>query len=172
LPFVFGTGAALSAGAAGVILTPPEHAAPARRLALAAAAAEGPLMELMKRRLGSHGEVYRRGTSGRMANLSRACIVSGGTLLRARGRSSRAAAVAGGVLLSVGAIATRWSVFTAGFASAADPSYVVGPQRGLINRGQRRGAARGQSRVAAVDPGAGTPALTYSAGQSSNSALS
>ncbi|MBV8998383.1 MAG: polysulfide reductase NrfD, partial [Solirubrobacterales bacterium] len=30
LPFVFGSGAALSAGAAAVIATPPEHAAPAR----------------------------------------------------------------------------------------------------------------------------------------------
>src|SRR6185437_4478087 len=35
LPFVFGSGAALSAGAATVIITPPEHAAAARRLALA-----------------------------------------------------------------------------------------------------------------------------------------
>ena len=40
LPFVFGSGAALSAGAAAVAVTPVEHARPARRLALAAAAVE------------------------------------------------------------------------------------------------------------------------------------
>ena len=39
LPFVFASGAAMSAGAATVALTPPAAAAPARRLALAGAAA-------------------------------------------------------------------------------------------------------------------------------------
>ena len=36
----------------------------------------------------------------------------------------------------------RWSVFKAGFASVADPKYVVEPQRERIERGERRGAAR------------------------------
>jgi len=40
LPFVFAAGAALSAGAGAAIATPPQDAAPARRLALAAAVAE------------------------------------------------------------------------------------------------------------------------------------
>jgi len=162
LPFVFAAGAALSAGAANVIWTRPEDGAGARRLALAGAAAEGPLMELMIKRLGKHGEMYKRGTPGRFANASRACIVAGGALLGARGGSSRVGSALGGALLSIGALATRWSVFKAGFESASDPKYVVGPQRGLIDTGQRRGAARLKARVADPDPGRGTPALTYS----------
>jgi hypothetical protein len=169
LPCVFGCGAALSAGAIGVITTPVRDAAPARRLALLGAALEGPLTELMIRRLGEHGQVYRQGSAGRLANLSRACVVTGGLLLGAKGGSSRAAAAVGGALLTIGALATRWSVFRAGCQSVADPKWVVASQRGLIERGERRGAARRQARVAQVDPAAGTPALTYSAAQSSNS---
>jgi formate-dependent nitrite reductase membrane component NrfD len=147
LPFVFGSGAALSAGAAGVISTPVSHAAPARRLALAGAALEGPLMELMIRRLGEHGEVYRGGAAGRLANLSRAAVTTGALLLGVRGGSSRGAAVIGGGLLSIGALATRWSVLKAGVRSASDPKYVVGPQRARVKRGERAGAARTRSRA-------------------------
>jgi formate-dependent nitrite reductase membrane component NrfD len=160
LPFVFGSGAALSAGAIGVITTPVAQAAPARRLALIGAALEGPLMELMINRLGEHGQVYRGGPAGRLANVSRVAITSGGLLLGARGRSSRAAAAIGGGLLSIGALATRWSVFKAGFRSVADPRYVVGPQRARIQRGERRGAARTQATVAEPDPSRGSPALS------------
>ena len=159
LPFLFGSGAALSAGAMGVMCTPVARAAPARRLALAGAALEGPLMELMIRRLGEHGEVYRHGTPGRLANLSRACIASGALVLAARGGSSRRAAALGGTILSVGALATRWTVFRAGFRSAADPRYVMGAQRAAIRNGDRRGAARSQSRVTKPDPAIGSPAL-------------
>src|SRR5205085_2157417 len=49
LPFVFASGAALSAGAAGVISTPPHKAAPARRLALASAVLELASKEVMQR---------------------------------------------------------------------------------------------------------------------------
>src|SRR2546421_5257712 len=52
LPFVFAAGAALSAGAAAVITTPPSQAGPARRLAIAGAAIELAAEELMERRLG------------------------------------------------------------------------------------------------------------------------
>lgn len=160
LPFVFGTGAALGAGAVGVILTPVDSAGPARRLAVAAAAIEGPLMEVMMRRVGNHGEVYRSGVTRKLANVSRACIVGGGALLAARGRRSRVASVLGGALLSAGALATRWAVFTAGFASAADPKYVVGPQREAIEQGRRKGASRSESRVSEPDPAIGSPAST------------
>jgi formate-dependent nitrite reductase membrane component NrfD len=160
LPFVFGTGAALGAGAVGVIVTPVDNAGPARRLAVAAAAIEGPLMEVMMRRVGNHGEVYRSGVTRKLANVSRACIVGGGALLAARGRRSRVASVLGGALLSAGALATRWAVFTAGFASAADPKYVVGPQREAIEQGRRKGASRSESRVSEPDPAIGSPAST------------
>jgi hypothetical protein len=68
--------------------------------------------------------------------------------------------VLGGALLSAGALATRWAVFTAGFASAADPKYVVGPQREAIQQGRRKGASRSESRVSEPDPAIGSPAST------------
>ena len=158
LPWVFGSGAALGAGAAAVMVTPPEHAAPARRLALGAAALEGPLMELMAHRLGEQGEPYKHGPAALYANISRASIVSGAGLLVRLGARSRPAAVAAGALLSLGAVTTRWSVFKAGFPSTSDPKYVVGPQRARIERGERTGAARRESRVRTPDPAIGSPA--------------
>jgi DMSO reductase anchor subunit len=163
LPFVFAAGAALSAAAANVILTPPEHAAPARRLALAAAAIELGGNELMRKRLGEHADPYDHGAAWTFSQITRACVTTGAALLALKGRSSRAAAAIGGVVLSAGALCARWSVFKAGFQSAADPKYVVGPQRALVDSGQRRGGARRQARVAQGDPARGTPALNYSA---------
>jgi len=158
LPLVFGSGAALGSGAAVVIATPTGHAAPARRLALGAAALELGVTELMRKRLGEHGEPYTRGDAARFANISRVCIVAGGALLAAKGASSRTAAIAGGALLSAAALSTRWSVFKAGHQSAADPKYVVGPQRRAIERGERPGAARREPRVVHGDPAIGSPA--------------
>lgn len=158
LPFVFGSGAALGGGAAAVIATPTHHARPARRMALAAAALELGVTELMHKRLGEHGEPYKQGEAAKFGNISRACIVAGAALVGARGGSSRAAAVAGGALLSVAALSTRWSVFKAGHQSAADPKYVVGPQRRAIERGERRGAARREPRVVHGNPAIGSPA--------------
>jgi hypothetical protein len=147
LPFVFGAGAALSAGALGVILTPPEYAASARRLALIGAVAESGLKESMERRLGPHGQPYKQGPSAIAGNVSRVCLAAGAAILGLRGGRSRLAAAAGGVLLSAGALSARWSVFKAGFQSAADHRYVIGPQRAAIANGERQGAARRQARV-------------------------
>jgi formate-dependent nitrite reductase membrane component NrfD len=158
LPFVFGSGAALGAGAAAVMVTPPEHAAPARRLAVGAAVVEGSMMELMTRRLGEHGETYKQGEAGIYANVSRASIVGGAGLLFRFGARSRPVAVAAGALLSVGAVATRWAVFKAGLRSASDPRYVVGPQRARIARGESAGAARREARVSTPDTAIGSPA--------------
>jgi len=160
LPFIFASGAALSAGAIGVAAMPPGHAPAARRLALGAAALEGPLMELMVHRLGRYGKALRAGKSAKLANVSRACIAGGATLLYTRGKSSRLASVASGVLLCGGAMATRWSLFEAGFISASDPGNIVGPQRAAIRSGARRGGARHEARVGAADPRIGSPATT------------
>ena len=78
--------------------------------------------------------------------------------MAARGRRSRIAAAAGGALLLAGALAARWSVFKAGVDSAADPKYVVGPQREAIDSGRRRGGARREARVGAGEPALGSPA--------------
>jgi hypothetical protein len=157
LPFVFGSGAALSAGAAAVAFTPVEHARPARRLALAAAAVEVASKEAMQRRIGEAGEPYEQGAAGRFGHLSRACIVAGATLLARRGGTSRAAATVAGGLLCAGALSARLSILRAGFQSAADPKYVVGPQRAAIRRGERAGAARRESKLQIIEPALGSP---------------
>ena len=163
LPAVFGSGAALSAGAAAVAATPVEHAAPARRLALAGAALEVGLKKAMERRLGEIGEPYRSGPGARFGHLGEGLIGAGALLLAGRGGRSRAAAAAAGALMAGGALSARWSVFKAGFDSASDPRYVVGPQRAAIDRGERRGAARRRSRALAGEPAAGSPATVPAA---------
>jgi hypothetical protein len=158
LPFVFAAGAAMSAGAAAAMATEPAVAAPARRLALAGAVAELATEQLMERRLGELRTPYEAGLPHQLAQLSRVTIAAGAALTALAGRRSRLAAVAGGALLSAGALATRWSIFRAGFASAGDPAAVIGPQRERIERGERPGAARRTARVAAGDPALGSPA--------------
>ena len=63
------------------------------------------------------------------------CTVGGAALLADAGRRSRLAAAAGGALVLAGEAALRWSVFKAGFQSARDPKYTVGPQRATSRRG-------------------------------------
>ncbi|MGZ4181138.1 MAG: NrfD/PsrC family molybdoenzyme membrane anchor subunit [Solirubrobacteraceae bacterium] len=158
LPVVFGSGAALSAGAAAVAVTPVEHARPARRLALAAAAVELGSKELMQRCIGEVAEPYEQGAAGRFNNLSRACIVAGAGLLARRGGASRGAATVAGGLLCAGALSARLSTMRAGFQAAADPKYVIGPQRAAIRRGERPGAARRGSKLHVIEPELGSPA--------------
>jgi Polysulphide reductase, NrfD len=158
LPFVYGSGAAQSAAAAAVLSTPPAHAAPARRLAIAGALTEIAVKEIMHQRLGEHGEPYKRGAGALFGHISRACNLTGAALLYRQGSRSRAAAMAGAALLCAGAFSARWSTYKAGFQSAADPKYVVGPQRRMIERQERRGAARLTPTVDEIQPGKGSPA--------------
>jgi polysulfide reductase-like protein len=125
LPFVFAAGSAMSAGSAVALAG---GGAPARRLALVGAAGELAAMTAMERRLGALGEPYREGTAGRFARAAKALTAAGGIVMAASGRR-RAGAAAGGALMLAGAMATRWSVYKAGFQSASDPKYVVGLQR-------------------------------------------
>ena len=158
LPFVFAAGAALSAGAATAAITPPEHAAPARRLALGGAALEIAAKQLMERRLGEHGQAYKRGGPSAFGRAAEGAILAGAALMLGRGERSRAAAVLSGALMCAGALSARWSVYKAGFVSASDPKYVVGPQRERIQRGQSPGAARKQASVEQAETDRGSPA--------------
>jgi hypothetical protein len=125
LPFVFVSGAAMSAGSAVALLG---GGAPARRLALVGAVGELAATTAMERHLGPLGEPYREGAAGRAARAARALTAAGGLVMALRG-GRRTGTAAGGALMLAGALATRWSVYKAGFQSAADPKYVVGPQR-------------------------------------------
>jgi formate-dependent nitrite reductase membrane component NrfD len=135
LPFVFGSSAAASAGAAAAMLVPPRDAGPARRLAVTGVLAENAAMSVMERRLGFVGEPYHREAAGTLNVVAKASTLAGAWLLGRRGRRSRGAAVAGVALVLAGEVALRWSVFKAGFQSARDPKYVVRPQR------ERRGTS-------------------------------
>jgi hypothetical protein len=129
LPFLFGSSAVASAGAASAIVVPPRDAGPARRMAVGGAIVENVVMKAMEKRLGMLGEPYRQGEAGKYGKLAKACSRGGAALIGLGGRRSRLAAVAGGTLLLAGEAALRWSVFKAGFQSARDPKYTVIPQR-------------------------------------------
>ena len=125
LPFVFVSSGAMSAGSAIALLG---GGAPARRLALVGALGELTATTVMERRLGDLGEPYRKGPAGAATRAARALTATGVAVMAAGGRR-RPVAAAGAALMLAGAMATRWSVYKAGFQSAADPKYVVEPQR-------------------------------------------
>jgi hypothetical protein len=142
LPFVFAGSSAASAGAAAIALTPHTHAGPARRLAVGGALVSVGAALAMEQLLGDLGEPYKKGLSGKLSRAAGALSLAGSAIIAARGRNSRAAAIAGSAVLTAGVITERWAVFRAGFASAGDPKYTVGPQRERIERGETRGAVR------------------------------
>ena len=129
LPFLFGSSAVASAGAAAAIVVPTAEAGPARRLAVGGVLVENAVFKLMEKRLGMVGEVYSKGEAGKAKKVAMACTMGGAALLAGPGRKSRLAAAAGGALVLAGEVAVRWSVFKAGFQSARDPKYTVVPQR-------------------------------------------
>jgi hypothetical protein len=131
LPFVFAGSAAASAGAAALVVTPPSHAAPARRLTILGVLVEGASTQVMLQRLGELGEPYKSGHAGTYAKLAKALSVLGAGTVAARGRR-RGGAALGGTLVLAGAVFERWTIFKAGFQSAAEPKYTVGPQRERI----------------------------------------
>lgn len=137
LPFVFAGSAAASAGAVAALLVPPAEAGPARRLAVAGATGELVAAEVMRHRLGELAEPYRSGDGGHWSRAASACTGTGAVLL------SLAGTRVGAALVVVGGICQRWAVYRAGFASARDPRYVVGPQR--RRRDARAGAVASPS---------------------------
>jgi formate-dependent nitrite reductase membrane component NrfD len=142
LPMLFAAGAAASAGAAACVLTPVALAGPARRLALIGSVAELLTVVEMEHRLDELAEPYHTEAAAAYAQLARGLTAAGALLIAGRASRSRAAAVAGGAMVLAGAVCERWSVFKAGFQSARDPKYTVGPQRKRIRGGRTRGASR------------------------------
>jgi hypothetical protein len=147
LPFVFAASGAASAGAAAVLVTPAKEAASARRLAVGGAVAGLAAVQVMERRLGDLGEPYKTGAAGRLKQAAGALTAAGAGLIAGAG-GRRPAAVAGGTLLLAGAVCERWSIFRAGFQSAADPRATVEPQRRAVAAGERRGATRRATSIA------------------------
>ena len=133
LPFVFAGSAAASAGAMASLLVTGDEGAPARRLAVGGVAVELMADAAMQRRLGELGEVYDGGDAGRWHRAARAASAAGAGLMLAGSRRRGSLRAAGAGLILAGSVCQRWAVYRAGFASAADPKYVVGPQRARVN---------------------------------------
>jgi hypothetical protein len=129
LPWVFVAGAAASAGGVAAALTPVAEAGPARRLAIAGAAAE----LLAHRRMESHlsPEVGRAHHHNSVVRWKRAAevLLSAGALTTVLLGRRRPAAVVGGLMVAVGTAAERFEIFYAGIASAQDPAATSAPQR-------------------------------------------
>lgn len=128
LPLVFAGGSTASAGAAAIILTPMDRAAPARRMLIGGAVLETAASEVMKRRLGELAEPYEKEEAGRYEKLATALTFAGAAITALAGRK-RGLATLGGALTLGGAAAKRWSIFKAGFRSARHPEYTVRYQR-------------------------------------------
>jgi formate-dependent nitrite reductase membrane component NrfD len=142
LPVVFGSGAAASAGAAATMLTPVRHAGPARRLAVLGSVGELVGVQVMEHRLGDLADPYHGPGVEPFTRSARLLTSAGALVIAGPAKRSRAAAVAGGAMVLAGAACERFSVFKAGFLSARDPKYTVGPQRARIRGGRTRGASR------------------------------
>jgi formate-dependent nitrite reductase membrane component NrfD len=132
LPFVFAAGAGASAGAAALLFSR-DGDAPARRLAVGGALAELAAVEVMHRRLGDLAEPYELADAGRYAKAATG-LTAAGAVVTALARRSRLLKAAGAALVLGGVICERWAVYRAGFISARDPKYTVGPQRARADR--------------------------------------
>jgi formate-dependent nitrite reductase membrane component NrfD len=138
LPFLFAAGAASSAGAAGVLTTPPEHAGPARRAMLLGTVGSQIAETVMERRIGPVAEVYSTGAAGKYRQAARVLDGAGLVVSLVGGRRLRRV---GAALILAGSAATRFSVFKAGFQAAEDPRYVLETQRDGRRAERRRGGA-------------------------------
>jgi formate-dependent nitrite reductase membrane component NrfD len=128
LPLVFASSSAATAGAAGVLVGPPEESGPARRLLLGGVALTAAATKLMEKRLGTAAEPYKQGAAGALMRAGKGLSAAGAALV-GLGGGRRKVPVAGAALVLAGEVCLRWSVFRAGFQSARDPKYTVEPQR-------------------------------------------
>ena len=137
LPFVFASSAATAAAGLALLVSPTAETGPARRIAVAAVAAELVASRALEGRVGDLvGEPLHEGRSGRLLRASKALGIAGAATAALAGRRRPAAALAGASLLAASAC-TRFGLFEAGRASAADPKYTVVPQRERATRRSR-----------------------------------
>jgi formate-dependent nitrite reductase membrane component NrfD len=127
LPYLFVSSAATAAGGLGLILVRSDQAEPARNLALIGAAAELTAKSLLLKRLGQVAEPYQSGRPGLLMEAAE-ILTAGGLTAAALGGGNRAVAAIAGAALVASSALTRFGVFLAGRASAADPVYTIGPQ--------------------------------------------
>lgn len=133
MPVVFAASALSAAGGLGLLGAPVRENGPAARLGVAGAAVELAASAVLERRLGEIGEKYKSGKAGPWMKAARTLSAAGiaGALA---GRRHRGVAAASGLALLAGSLATRFGVFEAGRASAADPRDTIVPQRARLHR--------------------------------------
>ncbi|NJC72290.1 polysulfide reductase NrfD [Planosporangium thailandense] len=148
LPVVFAGSSAAAAGGLGLLGAPVAENRPAARLGALGAAVELAASTVMERRLGGAGEKYKTGKAGRLMRAARLLSAAGiaGALTC---RRSRTLAAVSGLALLAGSAATRFGIFEAGRASAADPRDVIVPQR--ARRAARDDGARDNGARDATD---------------------
>jgi formate-dependent nitrite reductase membrane component NrfD len=129
LPFVFVGSAASAGGGFGMLASPLQESAPARRMAVIGAVGELAAEQLMERRLGIVAEVLHDGKAGKRLKAAKALTALGAVGALGLAPRSRVAAALSGVSLLAGSALTRFGLFEAGMASARDPKYTVAPQR-------------------------------------------
>ena len=135
LPFVYTGSAAASGGGLGMLLVPLAEAGPARRFAVAGAAAEVIGSRLIERRPGVVTQAYTTGRAHRLRRAAEYLNVGGLIAAATLARRSRLAAAAAGLALLGASVLQRFGTFQAGVSSTEDPKYVVVPQRERLNAG-------------------------------------
>jgi hypothetical protein len=140
LPVLFvGSAAAAGSGAALIIGSVSADGmrenGPAVRLGAVGAAVELVAGRVLEERLdrlpGAIADVYRDGKAGRWNQAAHALTAVGG-IGAVLARRSRVGSAIAGIALTAGSLATRFAVFEAGMASAANPQHVIAPQRARL----------------------------------------
>jgi Polysulphide reductase, NrfD len=144
MPFVFAGSAASAAGGLGLLAAPVAENAPARNAALVGTALELAAAKRLEQRIGMVAEPYHHGRGGTYMRLGQALAAAGlaGAVL---GRRSRLASALAGAALLGSSAGTRWGIYHAGMASAADPRYTVVPQRERLRRRTAGAATAGDA---------------------------
>ncbi|WP_067475164.1 NrfD/PsrC family molybdoenzyme membrane anchor subunit [Actinomadura hibisca] len=128
MPFVFAGSAAASAAGLMLVAAPRNQTSPARGAAVLGATLDLTATALMQRALGDVAETQRKGRAGTLM-LAAKVLTAAGAVGATLTRRSRAGSALSGLALLAGAACTRFGVFEAGKASAADPRYTVMTQR-------------------------------------------
>jgi formate-dependent nitrite reductase membrane component NrfD len=139
LPFLFAASSAASAGAAAVLVTPAEHAGPARRAVMLGVVGSQIAEARLEHRIGTVADAYSTGAAGAYRRAARILDGAGLALSLTRGRRLRRL---GAALVLAGAAATRFSVFKAGFQATEDPRYLLETQRPSSDSGSSSPVSR------------------------------
>jgi hypothetical protein len=132
LPMLFAATSAATAGAAGMLFTPPPFAQPARRLALLGGLAIPLAIERLHSELGPRQEeAYNEGQARTFTSAAK-WLNYAGLAAAVFAKNNRVAGTLAGSLLLAAGLSERLGVVRAGRISAKDPRYTIDAQRRRI----------------------------------------